>query len=95
MTLGQQARELPTRFLQWLRPQGRMFVILGRSPVMEAVLVHNDANGPRIDSDARRALSLLAAGYVVTGNDITLDIGAHDGVLRIEGLPVRPLPPVY
>jgi putative ATPase len=45
--------------------------------------------------DARRALSLLAAGYVVTGNDITLDIGAHDGVLRIEGLPVRPLPPVY
>ena len=40
-------------------------------------------------------LGLLAAGYVVTGDDITLDIGARDGILRIEGLPVRPLPPVY
>lgn len=60
------------------------------APVLTAI-----SNGPRIDGDARRALSLLAAGYVVTGDDITLDIGAHDGVLRIEGLPVRPLPPVY
>ena len=53
------------------------------------------SNGPNIAYDARRALSLLAAGYVVTGNEIPLDIGAHDGVLRIEGLPVRALPPVY
>ena len=44
------AATLPSQFLQWLRPQGRMFVILGHSPVMEAVLVHNDVNGPRIES---------------------------------------------
>ncbi|MCX7356948.1 MAG: DUF2125 domain-containing protein [Alphaproteobacteria bacterium] len=73
------------------RLDGRLVLPVDRpAPVLTAI-----ANGPRIDSDARRALSLLAAGYVVTGNDITLDIGAHDGVLRVEGLPVRPLPPVY
>jgi hypothetical protein len=60
------------------------------APVLTAI-----ANGPNVNADARRALGLLAAGYVVTGDDITLDIGAHDGVLSIEGLPVRPLPPVY
>ena len=42
--------EVPSHFLQWLRPGGRMFLIRGRSPVMEAVLVHNDVNGPRIES---------------------------------------------
>ena len=41
---------IPAQFLQWLRPQGRLFVIQGRSPVMEAVLVHNDVNGPRLES---------------------------------------------
>ena len=30
---------VPSRFLQWLRPGGRLFVVRGRSPVMEAVLV--------------------------------------------------------
>ncbi len=42
--------EVPSHFLQWLRPGGRLFVVRGRSPVMEAVLVHNDVNGPRIES---------------------------------------------
>jgi hypothetical protein len=60
-----------------------------------AAVISAIANGPNVDHDARRALSLLAAGYVVTGDDITLDVVAHDGVLRLEGLPVRPLPPVY
>ncbi len=41
---------VPPHFLQWLRPGGRMFVVRGRSPVMEAVLVHNDVNGPRTES---------------------------------------------
>lgn len=41
---------VPSRFLQWLRPGGRLFVVRGRSPVMEAVLVHNEVNGPRIES---------------------------------------------
>jgi len=40
----------PSQFMQWLRPGGRLFVVRGRSPVMEAVLVHNDVNGPRIES---------------------------------------------
>ncbi|MEZ5956891.1 MAG: DUF2125 domain-containing protein [Hyphomonadaceae bacterium] len=74
-----------------LRLDGRLVLPVERpAPILTAI-----ANGPRIDNDARRALSLLAAGYIVTGEDITLDIGAHDGILRIEGLPVRPLPPVY
>ncbi len=73
------------------RLDGRLVLPVERpAPVLTAI-----ANGPRIDGDARRALSLLAAGYVVTGDDITLDIGAQNGILRIEGLPVRPLPPVY
>jgi protein-L-isoaspartate(D-aspartate) O-methyltransferase len=41
---------LPPRFLQWLRPGGRLFVVQGRSPVMDAVLVHSDVNGPRVES---------------------------------------------
>lgn len=73
------------------RLDGRLVLPVERpAPVLTAI-----ANGPNVDSDARRALGLLAAGYVVTGNDITLDIGAHDGVLRVENFPVRSLPPVY
>jgi hypothetical protein len=73
------------------RLEGRLVLPVERpAPVLTAI-----ANGPNVNEDARRALGLLAAGYLVTGDDITLDIGAHDGVLRIEGLPVRPLPPVY
>lgn len=33
---------VPARFTQWLRPNGRLFVIRGRSPVMEAVLIKAD-----------------------------------------------------
>lgn len=35
---------IPSRFAQWLRPGGRLFVIRGRSPVMEAVLVKSDGS---------------------------------------------------
>lgn len=41
---------IPAHFRDWLRPGGRLFVVHGRSPVMEAVLVRNDVNGPRIES---------------------------------------------
>lgn len=41
---------IPVRFREWLRPGGRLFVVHGRSPVMEAVLVRNDVNGVRIES---------------------------------------------
>ncbi|MCF7750342.1 protein-L-isoaspartate O-methyltransferase [Bacillus subtilis subsp. subtilis] len=35
---------IPSRFTQWLRPGGRLYVIRGRSPVMEAVLVKADGS---------------------------------------------------
>src|SRR5690606_28859317 len=41
---------IPAKFVEWLQPGGRMFVIRGRSPAMEAVLLHNDAGQPRIES---------------------------------------------
>jgi len=73
------------------RLEGRLVLPVTRpAPVINAI-----ADGPNIDDSARRALQLLAAGYVVSGDEITLDISGNDGVLRIEGLPVRTLPPVY
>lgn len=53
------------------------------------------AQDPHADENARRALGLLAAGYAFSGDDIKLDVEAHDGVLRLEGLSVRTLAPVY
>jgi protein-L-isoaspartate(D-aspartate) O-methyltransferase len=35
---------IPAHFTQWLRPGGRLFVVRGRSPVMEAVLVKADGS---------------------------------------------------
>lgn len=73
------------------RLAGRLvFPVERPAPVLNAI-----AQGPSIDDSARRALGLIAASYVVSGDEITLDISANDGVLRIEGLPVRTLPPVY
>lgn len=41
---------IPARFLQWLRPGGRLFAVRGRAPAMEAVLLRSDdaVNGPRV-----------------------------------------------
>ena len=52
--------EVPAQFLQWLRPGGRLFVVRGRSPVMEAVRVRNDVNGSRIESLFETDLPYLA-----------------------------------
>lgn len=41
---------LPPLFLQWLRPGGRLFVVHGRSPVMEAVLVRHGDPAPQFES---------------------------------------------
>ena len=41
---------IPARFLQWLRPEGRLFAVRGASPAMEAVVARNGVNGPRIES---------------------------------------------
>lgn len=56
---------VPAAFLQWLKPGGRMFVVRGRSPAMEAVLVHNDVNAPRIESLFETDLPYLAGAAPV------------------------------
>lgn len=37
--------QLPEKFVRWLRPGGRMFIVVGQDPVMEAQLVHAHADG--------------------------------------------------
>ena len=51
---------LPPRFLEWLKPGGRLFAVRGRSPAMEAVLVHRDVNGTRVESLFETDLPYLA-----------------------------------
>jgi protein-L-isoaspartate(D-aspartate) O-methyltransferase len=41
---------IPPHFLDWLQPDGRMFIVRGRSPAMEAVLLRNQTGSPRIES---------------------------------------------
>ncbi len=48
--VGGAVDSIPARFLQWLKPDGRMFVVRGRRPAMEAVLLRNQVNAPRIES---------------------------------------------
>lgn len=73
------------------RLQGALRFPLERpAPVLTAL-----ANGASVDENTRRAIGLLATGYALSGDDINLDIDANNGVLRIEGVSVRSLPPVY
>ncbi len=37
--------EVPSRFVDWLAPGGRLFVVRGRAPAMEAVLLRRLADG--------------------------------------------------
>jgi protein-L-isoaspartate(D-aspartate) O-methyltransferase len=41
---------IPSRFVEWLQPNGRMFIVRGQSPAMEAVLLRNQSGSPRIES---------------------------------------------
>jgi protein-L-isoaspartate(D-aspartate) O-methyltransferase len=36
--------EVPARFLDWLKPGGRLFAVRGESPAMQALLLHNEGN---------------------------------------------------
>ncbi len=58
---------LPSRFVGWLRPGGRLFVVRGRAPAMEAVLAHHDegASDVRIDSLFETELPYLAGAAPV------------------------------
>lgn len=54
---------VPSRFAGWLRPGGRLFVVRGRAPAMEAVLLHrqgDDVNDLRIESLFETELPYLA-----------------------------------
>ncbi|MEO6226885.1 MAG: protein-L-isoaspartate O-methyltransferase [Thermomonas sp.] len=51
---------LPTHWLQWLKPDGRLFVVQGRSPAMDAVLVRYGVNGLAIQSLFETDLAYLA-----------------------------------
>jgi len=39
------APDVPERFLQWLRPGGRLFIVVGESPLMEAITLTRQADG--------------------------------------------------
>jgi protein-L-isoaspartate(D-aspartate) O-methyltransferase len=56
---------IPSHFLQWLRPGGRMFVVQGRSPVMDAVLLRQDVDGMRTESLFETDLAYLAGAAPV------------------------------
>jgi protein-L-isoaspartate(D-aspartate) O-methyltransferase len=51
---------IPPRFIEWLQPDGRMFVVRGLSPAMEAVLLRNQTGAPRIESLFETDLPYLA-----------------------------------
>lgn len=51
---------IPPQFIDCLAPGGRLFVVRGRSPAMEAVLLRNEVNAPRIQSLFETDLPYLA-----------------------------------
>lgn len=54
---------IPSRFVTWLRPGGRLFAVRGRAPAMEAVLLHREGEGVndvRIESLFETELTYLA-----------------------------------
>lgn len=66
------------------------FPIEEPAPIFRAL-----ASDPRMEGDTRQGLELLATAFALSGDDITLDVEGGDGVLRLEGVRVRSLPPVY
>ncbi|GAB3515712.1 protein-L-isoaspartate O-methyltransferase family protein [Pseudoxanthomonas daejeonensis] len=53
--------EVPARFLQWLRPGGRLFVVRGQAPVMEAVRL---VKGDTVNAAATESLFETELGYL-------------------------------
>ena len=56
---------IPAQLLSLLKPGGRMFIVRGRAPAMEAVLVHNEGAAPRIESLFETDLPYLAGAAPV------------------------------
>ena len=66
--VGAAAEIVPAGFLEWLRPGGRMFIVRGVAPAMEAVLVTRageGVNAPRIESLFETELAYLAGAAPV------------------------------
>lgn len=55
--------QLPQRFVQWLRPGGRLFIVRGRAPAMEAILVHRE--GDDVNRTRTESLFETELGYLV------------------------------
>lgn len=62
--VGGAVSRVPAHFLRWLRPGGRMFVVHGRAPAMEAALVRlaDNSAGFEVESLFETELSYLAGG---------------------------------
>jgi protein-L-isoaspartate(D-aspartate) O-methyltransferase len=60
--VGNAVDAIPERFLRWLSPAGRMFVVRGRAPAMQALRVdaRNEAGGERIHSLFETVVPYLA-----------------------------------
>jgi protein-L-isoaspartate(D-aspartate) O-methyltransferase len=56
---------IPPHFIDWLQPNGRMFIVRGRSPAMEAVLLRNKTGSSRIESPALQSLFETDLPYLV------------------------------
>lgn len=56
---------IPSRLLELLKPGGRMFIVRGRAPAMEAVLVRNEGPAPRIESLFETDIPYLAGAAPV------------------------------
>jgi protein-L-isoaspartate(D-aspartate) O-methyltransferase len=56
---------IPPRFLELLKPGGRLFVVRGRAPAMEAVLVRNDGATPNVESLFETDIPYLAGAAPV------------------------------
>lgn len=63
--VGGAVAQVPERFLEWLQPGGRMFVVHGRPPAMDAALVCRDGNGARVESLFETDLPYLVGGAPV------------------------------
>ena len=51
---------VPAQWLEWLKPGGRLFVVQGRSPAMDAVLIRRGVNGCAVESLFETDLPYLA-----------------------------------
>lgn len=66
--VGAAVDAVPERFVQWLRPGGRMFIVRGHAPAMEAVLVTREGdsvNAPHIESLFETGLAYLTGAEPV------------------------------